>query len=67
MSNELTICITGRPGEGWGYTCHLGGRRVSLRETGAYSSAGLALKHALEDVQTVAATAKAKREGGSGA
>lgn len=62
--NELTICLTGRPGGGWGYTVRLGNRLLAVREPGSHEHAGQALKQALEDVSVIQAAHRASKEGG---
>jgi len=61
--NDLTICLTGRPGAGWGYTVRLGERLLAVREPGSHELAGQALKQALEDLRIIQAARKAQREG----
>lgn len=60
--NDLTICLTGRPGAGWGYTVRLGDRLLAVRELGSHEHAGQALKQAMEDVSIIQATSKAQKE-----
>lgn len=62
--NDLTICLTGRPGVGWGYTVRMGDRLLAVREVGSHKHAGEALLQALEDARVIQAAHRANKEGG---